>query len=593
MTIPERISALRHAMEQHGIDAYLVGSADPHQSEYVATHWQSRQWLSGFDGSAGTLVVTQREARLWTDSRYFIQAETQLAGTGIELMKLNVPHTPEHLGWLADHLKPGQTLGYDGQVVSVKAAERIEKKLADIGVTINPDHDLLSDVWTDRPPLPATSPFEHPRDFLVQYRETKLKKMRDFLGDEGLDYYLVIGLDEIAWLLNVRANDVDFNPLCLSYLLVNRNGATWFVGSERIGTDMAEAMAAENIALAEYDDLLPELYRIGASNQPIGMDPNLASLAVYRAAGGPTIIQIDSPIAAWKAIKGPEGLAHIRTAMARDGLALLRLRRWLTQEGIAKGVDEATIADRLAAFRAEGDHYFGESFPAIVGYRGNGAIVHYRAHHGDCAKIEAEGLLLLDSGGQYFDGTTDITRTFALGSPSVEERLHFTLVLQGHIDLAMARFPVGTTGVQLDVLARLPLWQNQLNYGHGTGHGVGYFLNVHEGPMSISPNPRAAGPKVPLRPGMVISNEPGYYAAGQHGIRVENLVAVRKEKDGWLSFETLTVFPIERQLIQKELLSPRQRQWLNDYHAQVETALENLVETPEEREWLADACAPI
>lgn len=593
MTIPERISALRVAMKAHNIDAYLVGSADPHQSEYVAEHWQSRVWLSGFDGSAGTLIVTQKEAKLWTDSRYFIQAETQLNGTGIDLMKLKVPHTPEYIDWLTSALQAGQILGMDGGVASVAQASRLEENMQEIGVDCVLKYDLLAEVWADRPALPSTVPFEHDVAFTETTRRVRLAQLQDFIRAKGLAHYLVIGLDEIAWLLNVRAADVNFNPLCLSYLLVKPDGATWFVGVKRIPAILKARLSQDGITLADYQDVTTELQRIAATTEPVGMDTRLASVAIYRAAGGPQVQREQSPVADWKAIKGPKEIKHYQAAMARDGVALLRLRRWLEQAGVTVQASEVEIAEKLTAFRAEQAHYQGDSFPAIVGYRGNGAIVHYHAHPASCARIDNKGILLVDSGGQYLDGTTDITRTFTLGQPTEEEKLHFTLVLQGMIDLTLAKFPEGTTGVQLDTFARHNLWKHHLNYGHGTGHGVGYFLNVHEGPMSISPNPNAAGPKVPLKPGMILSNEPGYYLPGKHGIRCENLVLVQQEAAGWFGFTTLTLFPFEQQLIQVDLLSTEQKKWLNEYHGMVEQKIGELLTDEEEKKWLRAACAPI
>ncbi len=594
MSIPERIAAIRSRMEIYGIDAYLVGSSDPHQSEYVAEHWQARQWLSGFDGSAGVLLISRSAAMLWTDSRYFLQAATQLAGSGIQLMKLQVPHTPEYLDWLADNLHEGQTLGFDGQVVSLATASKIEEHLAAQGVLLEMSYDLVGEVWTERPALPQTPVYAHPTAFVGQSRAEKRSEMLGFLRRKGLDYYLVTALDEIAWLLNIRASDVAYNPLCVAYLLVKNEGAPiLFAGPARIATDLTAALKAEGIALADYADIFTELYRIGEAEEVVGLDPNTTAVSIYLAAGEEQVEPLESPIPAWKARKNSLEVNHIRCAMAKDGVALLRLKRWLDAVGIPQGASEHEIAERLAYFRSLGAHYKGESFPAIVGYEGNGAIVHYHPQPESAARVASRGLLLLDSGGQYLDGTTDITRTFTLGSPTAEQKLHFTLVLQGHIDLAMARFPKGSTGVQLDILARGPLWQHCLNYGHGTGHGVGYFLNVHEGPVSISPNARATNTTLPLEAGMLLSNEPAFYQEGAYGIRTENLVLVVEEQAGWLSFETLTVFPIEQALIDETLLTTAQRQWLNQYHAQVQATLAPLLEDEAELAWLEAACQPL
>ncbi|MEL6355496.1 MAG: aminopeptidase P family N-terminal domain-containing protein, partial [Bacteroidota bacterium] len=363
MTIPERITALRQAMDAKGIDAYLVKDVDPHQSEYVATYWQSRTWLCGFDGSAGTLVVTKDQALLWTDSRYFIQAEQQLVGTGIELMRLRVPHTPEYRHWLVANLREGQVVGMDGSVMSVSIAEGLERAIQEIGGSCELRYDLLAEIWPDRPSIPSTTPYQHPLEFVGAEKTKKLGQLQHVLREEGLAHYLVIGLDEIAWLLNIRAADVAYNPLCLSYLLVQPTGAVWFVGVHRVPDDLKALLKEAGVQLADYQDLPAELMRINATDEPIGMDTQMASVAVYQAAGGPRVQKIQSPISIWKAIKGAKEVDHYYRAMARDGVALLRLRRWLTAEAAPKGKSEAEIGDKLASFRAEQDFYHGESFP--------------------------------------------------------------------------------------------------------------------------------------------------------------------------------------------------------------------------------------
>lgn len=590
MTVMEKIAALRGAMEAANINAYYCADVDPHQSEYVADHWKSRTWLSGFDGSAGTLVVTQKAAALWTDSRYFLQGEQQLAGTGIQLMRSGTTGTPSMAEWLVDQLAVGDTLARDGAVVSVSAANQLEQRMHAADIKTVYDAQLLDQIWVNRPPLPATRPFEHDPKFTQANRGEKLARLQQFIREKGLEHYLIIGLDEIAWLLNTRGQDVAYNPLVLSYLLVGPSTATWFCGVHRVSEELRAALAADGVGLADYQDISAALQRINSTDEPIGLDPRLASVNIYQAAGNTRVQKIKTPIALWKSIKGPKEVAHIRNAMARDGVALLKLRRWL-KEASKQLTNEVAVSDKLTALRAAQPNYFGDSFPAIVGYRGNGAIVHYRPRKENCAEIAADGMLLLDSGGQYFDGTTDITRTFHLGKPSDEEKHHFTLVLQGHINLAMAKFPKGTTGRQLDILARNPLWQANLDYGHGTGHGVGYFLNVHEGPMGIRNNHTPGSSIEQLRVGQILSNEPGYYLTDQYGIRIENLVVVKESNSsGWLEFEDLTVFPIERQLVDFSLLSPAQQKWLKDYHQQVQAAIEPLLTDQADKDWLADAC---
>ncbi|WP_116106249.1 aminopeptidase P family protein [Lewinella sp. IMCC34191] len=588
MTVPDKLSALRQEMLEYQLDAYIIPSTDPHQSEYPAPRWASREWISGFTGSAGTVVVTLHEAKLWTDSRYFLQAEEELAGTGIQLMKLKTPHTPEYADWLADHLMSGQTVGVDGRVFSARAAQQLKKKLKKAELHLKTDYDLIGLVWKDRPELPNRPVSEHLAEFSGENWKDRLDQLTGWMQDEGLDYYLVSALDELAWLLNLRGTDIDFNPLMVGYFIAGRRG------DHAVFAEQAEALAKwagqlDNLQRLPYADTERYLRRLNAQDADIGFDPASTSVWLSTAAGGMESCGVASPIPKWKARKNETALAHLREVMAHDAVALLRLRRWLDTR-LSEGVTEYEVGEKLAELRGEYDRYVSESFNPIVGYNGNGAIVHYHANAERAARIRPEGILLLDSGGQYHNGTTDITRTFALGEPTAEQREHFTLVLQGHIDLATARFPRGTSGVQLDGFARRPLWQHELNYGHGTGHGVGFFLNVHEGPAGISPNPRSQSAQYPLEPGMVLSNEPGYYLEGEYGIRTENLVVVQEsEEEGWLHFETITLFPIDRQLIDETLLSPAQKVWLNDYHRMVWERVSPLLEG-EELRWLEEAC---
>jgi Xaa-Pro aminopeptidase len=591
MTTPDKITALRQQMLEHQLDAYVIPSTDPHQSEYPAPRWAAREWLSGFTGSAGTLVVTLHEALLWTDSRYFLQAETELAGSDIRLMKLKTPHTPEYTEWLADHLLSGQTVGVDGRVFSIRAARRLRKALKKEGVELDTRSDLLQAIWADRPGLPNRPVSEHLADFSGERWQDRLRRLTEWMEERKLDYFLVSSLDELAWLLNLRGTDIDFNPLVVGYLVAGRRGDHTLFAEQREALAVYEALIPEPRRRA-YSGVADYLREINAASADIGFDPATTSVQLATAAGGVEHCGVDSPIPHWKATKNDTALGHLREVMRHDGVALLRLRRWLDTR-LGQGVTEYAIAEKLAEFRSAYPHYVSESFPAIVGYNGNGAIIHYRAKKSTSATVRADGLLLLDSGGQYRNGTTDVTRTFALGEPTAEQRRHFTLVLRGHIDLATARFPAGTSGVQLDILARNALWQDELNYGHGTGHGVGFYLNVHEGPAGISPNPKSPTAQHPLLPGMVLSNEPGFYREGKYGIRTENLVVVREsEREGWLRFETVTLFPIDRRLIERELLARAQVQWLNQYHERVREKLSPLLDGSE-RKWLEDSCAAI
>lgn len=595
MTISAKLSALRQAMLEAQIDAYIIPSTDPHQSEYPAPRWEAREWLSGFTGSAGTLIVTQHEAKLLTDSRYYLQANTELAGTGIELMKdLRKPGVFSIEDWLGSTLMDGQVVGTDGRVTSLRTSRRLRKRLADYDLKLVLDEDLVRRIWSDRPEVPSRKIFEHSADLSGESWQDRLDRLIEWMAGKDLDYLVVSALDELAWLLNLRGSDIDFNPLCVAYLVVGRKGDHSLFAAPRPGFDAwTDNMAdGHRLEVHNYDKVSSFLRRTNAINADIGLDPATISARLAMHAGEDKTTEVTSPIPAWKAIKNEKALEHVRSTMARDAVALLRLRRWL-DGAIADGVDEAAVAHKLHALRAEDEHFVTDSFPAIVGYAGNGAIVHYRAPEEGSAVLKADGLLLLDSGGQYTTGTTDITRTFAVGETTEEMRRNFTLVLQGHIELAMAKFPVGTCGAQLDPIARMPLWRNQLNYGHGTGHGVGFFLNVHEGPQSIGQYPKSPNAQYPLAAGMVISNEPGFYSVGEYGIRIENLVAVRPAStDGWLEFESLTYFPIERGLIEQHMLTKGQLQWINDYHQLVLERVGPLLEG-EELAWLEEACGGI
>lgn len=589
-SVSDRLTALRATMARAGVAAFYCADLDPHQSEYVAEHWQSRTWLSGFDGSAGTLVVTAGAAALWTDSRYYLQAEAQLKGTGIECMRQGQKGVPTIVQWLQKHLAPGDNLGLDASVIAAQTAERLAERLAPAEIGVAYLDDPLAEIWTDRPARPATTPFVHPPEFSDSSRADRLARLRNWVVDHQLDHYLVGGLDEIAWLLRIRGRDVAYNPLVVGFLLVRSEGASWFCGVGRVPDALRDELAADGVDLADYADLPAALRSLHGRGLRLGADPSLTPIALVRVAGEAQLQRLKTPVPTWKSCKETGEIAHLQRAMARDGVALLRLRRWLDTEA-GRLTNEVAISDRLAAARAEGDHYFGESFPAIVGHRANGAIVHYRPRPETCATLDGNGMLLIDSGGQYLDGTTDITRTFHLGQPTEIEKKHFTLVLLGHIDLARAVFPEGTAGRQLDVLARQHLWRAELDYGHGTGHGVGYFLNVHEGPMGIRANRTHGSSHEPLRAGQILSNEPGYYREGEYGIRIENLVVVRPaEQTGWLCFEDLTLFPIERKLVDFDLLQEPHRYWLRDYHTKVLTGLSPLLTDPDEIAWLEEAC---
>ncbi len=593
--IKDRIAALRQAMQQKGLDAYIIPSHDPHQSEYVADRWKSREWLSGFDGSAGTLVVTATFAGLWTDSRYFIQAEKQLKGTGITMQKQVIPHAPEHVLWLVDNLPQGATVGIDGQLFSVSQVRYLAKNFYEKDIDIIHEHDLLSEIWTDRPTLPDAPVFEHPVEYAGRSREEKLALVRAEMDKKDLNYWLITTLDDIAWVLNLRSSDVTFNPLFISYLIIGEEISYLFIKPGKVSAELQEDLASEGIFLKEYagiEDFVNNL----STDKVIAIDPAATSIRLFNAIPEGQSNQEKNLIRQLKAIKTDHEVQHIRQAMIKDGVALTRLFRWLTEELKTRSVSEVEVAAQLADFRSQQALYYGESFGAIVGYNGNGAIVHYRPEPKTCAMIKPEGILLLDSGGQYLDGTTDITRTIALSTPTAEQKRHFTLVLKGNIALSTMKFPEGTSGAQLDGFARQYLWQEGLNFGHGTGHGVGYFLNVHEPPQGFATSAVTSRGSTPFEPGMFTSNEPGFYWNDHYGIRVENLELCVKaeatEYGQFLEFETLTLFPIDRNLIDQDLLTDKEKQWLNDYHQLVFEKLSPALEK-EEVKWLEGQCAVV
>jgi len=595
MTISQRLGHLRQAMQDEGIDAYLIPSNDPHQSEYVAEHWKSRQWISGFSGSAGTVVVTIDHAGLWTDSRYFIQAEQELKGSGITLQKQQVPHAPEHLDWLAEHLGAGSRIGLDGRLFTIGQVRAFERMFSARNIQLMTEVDLVKSLWKDRPALPSDPVFELADTYAGQSRKEKLQTVRVQMEERGLSNYLLTMLDDIAWVFNLRGADVECNPVFYSYALIEKEQAHLFVAAEKVSSKVQLALQKDGVQVHPYHAIEFFLEDLPQSSS-IGYDQFLTQFQFWRSLEHLECKENIALIRQLKAIKNEVEVGHLREAMRRDGIALTRLYRWLEAELEERGISEVEVAQKLDAFRREQGDYHGESFGAIVGYKANGAIVHYRAEPGTCAMIKKEGILLLDSGGQYTCGTTDITRTTVFGNPTPEQKRAFTLVLKGNIALSTAVFPVGTTGVQLDTLARLPLWQSMMNYGHGTGHGVGFFLNVHEPPQGFVASAANSRGTTPLEPGMLTSNEPGFYKTGEYGIRIENLVlcaeAGQTDSGRFLKFETLTLFPIDQNLIDSSLLSPQEIDWLNHYHREVfETLSPGL--NPEEVEWLKEQCKPI
>ena len=587
-----RLLTFRLWMRVNKMQAFIIPSTDPHMSEYVAPHWQSREWISGFTGSAGTVVVTLEEAALWTDSRYFLQAADQLQGTGIQLMKEKLPETPCIEDWLMEKLEAGDTVGCDGYVFPADEIKRLTTLFRDNeDIKINFQLDPMEEIWTDRPALPSTPALVYPTAYAGKDVTTKLAEIRDQLNQQGIDALFVSALDEIAWALNLRGTDVHCNPVVISYLYISQTETHLFISPEKVTAEVQAHLQEAGVTLHNYTDI--EAFAIDVKDQHISIDPSKTNVRLYELFGEHNEIKpTASPIPALKAVRNETEIKGIHAAMQRDGVALVQFLHWL-EEAVPQGHETEISVDRkLHELRAAQPLYIGESFDTIAGYGPHAAIVHYEATPETDVPLEPHGFLLLDSGAQYLDGTTDITRTIALGPLTQEEKEDYTLILKGHIDLAMAVFPEGTRGAQLDVLARMPIWKKRLNYLHGTGHGVGHYLNVHEGPQSI----RMQENPVALQAGMVTSNEPGVYKAGSHGIRTENLVLTVPAGEGmfgnYLKFETITLCPIDKRPILRELLTDEEVEWLNAYHQQVYDALTPSLSAAD-RDWLADATSAL
>ena len=548
----DRLDTCRAWMQSRHYDALIIPSNDPHFSEYVAAHWQAREWISGFSGSAGTAVITAEKAIVSVDSRYFLQAEKQLA-PGFAVLKQRIAHTPEHLEWIIGELSPGAAVAIDGRLCSVNGVADIGARLAQNDIELQLCEDPFAELWSDRPPLPESDLFALDIEYSGVSRKDKLQSLRAELAGRA---FLLTALDEIAWLLNLRGGDVQFNPVFYAWLLVEETQAILCCDNS-IPQTVREALIADGIALRPYADVGELLDR---ETLTVHCD-----CALLPAQLGQNAIDLSSPVALQKAIKNETELANLQQAMLKDARALQAFYSWLKDQGAQQAISEWDCVEQLDACRAQQGNYIGPSFASIVGSRDNGAIVHYHPTAEQCEPVAA-GVLLIDSGGQYLEGTTDITRTICIGEPTPEQRTHYTLVLQGLIALSEAEFPRGTTGNQIEVLARRPLWKHGLNYGHGTGHGVGYLLNVHEGPQSFGRG--AAAKNIALQPGMLITIEPGYYVPGSHGIRSENMVAVTEaEHEGFLRFTTLTVHPLDTEMIDDSLLDDRERTWLTQYNA--------------------------
>ena len=588
-----RIEELRTVMKSEGIDAFVFPSTDPHNGEYVPEHWKGREFISGFNGSAGTAVVTMDDAALWTDSRYFLQAEEQLAGTGFRLMKLKIEGTPTISQWLGRKLAAngGTVVGIDGMVNSIGTVEALADELrAEGGITLRTNFDPLKVIWKDRPAIPSDMAIVHPQKYAGESAQSKIARIRQALRERHVEGMLVSALDDIAWALNIRGTDVHCNPVVVSYLLITMDSVTLYINSDKLTPVVREHLAANGVMTDEYENVKNGL--AGYDGYNILMDPDETCYTLYKAYGDRPKVLAPSPLPSMKIVKNETEIMGYRYAMLRDGIAMVKFLRWLVPAVEEGGVTEVSASDELEAFRAEQSLFKDISFDTIAGYGAHGAIVHYEPTPETDIELKPEGLLLLDSGAQYLDGTTDITRTIALGPVTDEQKHIYTLVLKGHIRLAMAKFPANASGTQLDILAREAMWREGLNYMHGTGHGVGSYLSVHEGPHQIRMEYRPE----PLRAGMTVTNEPGLYLAGKFGVRIENTMLITEymntEYGRFLKLEPLTLCPIDKAPIDVDMLADEELDYLNDYHAAVFKSLSPYLDD-EMTEWLANACAPL
>jgi Xaa-Pro aminopeptidase len=598
--VRQRVARLRAALEKRGFAAVLIPSSDPHLSEYLPERWASRVWASGFTGSAGTLIVARDFAGVWVDSRYWVQADAELAGTGVESMRIGGATSTAHVDWLVEHLDVGDIVAVDGSVIGLAASRHLRSALAGGGIELATDVDLLDDVWSDRPSLPNPPIYEHKHPFAPRSRVDKLADVRAAMKAANADAHFISTLDDIAWLFNLRGSDVDYNPVFIAHALIEPETATLFIGNGKVPVEVRDALMHDGVQIAPYGEARAALAALDPARVLL-LDPRRITLAFREAVPASVrVVESVNPSTFAKSRKSADEAANVRRAMEQDGAALAEFFAWF-EDALAKSkaggeaITELTIDDRITAARAKREGFVSCSFSTIAGFNANGAMPHYRATEQSHSTIEGDGLLLIDSGGQYTSGTTDITRVVPVGTITAAHKRDFTLVLKGMIALATARFPRGTRSPSLDALARAPIWAAGVDYGHGTGHGVGYFLNVHEGPQSISPY-ALPEPHTAMEPGMITSDEPGIYRPGQWGVRIENLVlAIPARFEGavdgrgdfgeFLEFETLTLCPIDTRCIDLALLRDDERKWLNGYHAEVARRLGRLVDGPA-RAWL-------
>ena len=592
-TIEQRLDDLRQLMRREHLGAFIFPSTDPHSGEYVPEHWKGREWISGFNGSAGTAVVTLDDAAVWTDSRYFIAAEEQLEGTGFKLMKDGLPQTPSVAEGLADKLRhtANTEVGLDGMVNTLSEVSALKAELRKLGgLTLRTNLDPLKTIWTDRPKIPTNNVELQPLELAGEETRHKIDRIRKALRAVHADGTLVSTLDDVAWALNLRGSDVQCNPVFVAYLLIEQNRSTLYINKEKLTNEVAEYLKSQQIEVAEYGDVTKGLERYAEYN--ILLDPNTTNYTLAQKVRCQEVVTLPSPVPALKAVKNEAEIRGFRNAMLKDGIAMVKFLKWLKPAVEAGKETEISLDEKLTSFRAEQPLFRGKSFETIVGYEAHGAIVHYEATPQTNIPVKPRGLVLIDSGAQYQDGTTDITRTIALGETTLDQRTAYTLVLKGFINFAMLKFPDGATGTQLDATARLPLWREGMNFLHGTGHGVGAYLNVHEGPHQVRMQWRPA----PFHAGMTITDEPGLYIEGEYGIRIENTlltIPYRSTDFGeFLQFSSLTLCPIDTTPIVISMLSAEEITWLNDYHRLVYTTLTPHLDR-EHSAWLKEATKPL
>ncbi|HUV01380.1 MAG TPA: aminopeptidase P family protein [Bacteroidales bacterium] len=594
-TAPDKLVRLREALEEKGIHAYIIPSADPHLSEYVPDHWRIINWLTGFTGSSATVVITDSFAGLWTDSRYFIQAEMQLPGSGFELVKPKAFQNTDFIDWLSGSLENECTIAFDDRILSINQVRKLQKRLSSKNISFDTECDLISELWTDRPPMPDSVAFDHPLEFCGKDRMIKIAEVREKMKEMKVNYHLLTSIDDIMWMLNIRGNDIKYSPLLTSFVIVGEEQTLLFADESKIPLKLASEFDTLKIVMLPYEETAAMLSTLPKKASTL-INPSSTSAGLFNAiTKGMRIVEDISIPTILKAVKNKTEIANISRVMVKDGVALTKFFHWFDENHGKTEINELSISDKLLEFRSEQKNFIGPSFETIAAYGKHAAQPHYSVAKDTASIIGEKGILLIDSGGQYLDGTTDITRTIAIGVPSSQQKRDFTLVLKGMISLARAKFPLGTKGYQLDILARKALWDHGLNYGHGTGHGVGFFLNVHEGPQNIGTSAIADNKSI-IEPGMLFSNEPAIYREGEYGIRTENLMICYEDEETefgqFLKFDTVSLCHIDKTLIDKSLLDESEIGWLNFYHSEVYEKLSPFL-SDSEKQWLREKTEPL